>query len=136
MTTTLFENTKLCCRMFTGCTNPDCSYAHTLNEIRWGLEYGMEDVFFQKPADANMQHSSKYMPEPNETYFPRFLISFDDEEEVEPASLSITQHTEIVNQWQLSKLKDAYWTRLWALQLEYQRLSDHMGEMDMDICQE
>lgn len=132
------ENTKLCCDLFTGCQNVDCTYAHSLSEVRWGIDYAMEDVYFRKPADANKSiHGS--MPEPDASYLPKFIVTLEEDDEEEndlPAcSMSLTQLDTITSAWQLKKMKDAYWTRLWALLIEYQRLTDHMGEMEMDVSE-
>jgi len=137
--TTLYENTKLCCSLFTGCDNAYCSYAHSLSEIRWGLEYAMEDVYFKKPEGARSHSTLRgQMPEPDETNFPSFIVSLsddDDDDDFPPASMSLVQMNTIASAWQLKKMKEAYWTRLWTLEKEFQRLTDHMGEMDMDLSE-
>ena len=133
--------TKYCNKLFVGCTNAHCTFAHTPSECRWGVEYAEKDVTFTKPEDAN--ESTRFML-PEASLFPTFVITLPSEEEDDkeeeddekaPVSMSLGQITEITKAWQNEKLTQARWIWLRTLAREHHRLTDDGGEQDMDLSE-
>lgn len=118
---TTYSSTKFCKRMFSGCTNPYCPFAHSRATARWTPEYAEEDVVFKKP------HGSLGVP--------RFIVNLDDEsesdsEESERPSLSLRQLDGINKRWKPVYHQLAHDLRMQKLRSEYKK---QFGEKDMEI---
>lgn len=154
----MFESTKFCKDFYKGCTNVNCTFAHSKNAARWGIEYAMEDVYFTNPEGANLDSRKNPIPAPCAEFISQFLppmiVRFDedddektdddeetDDDENSPAfqqrnvcvSRKLSDISLICDMWLEEKHRLAKWTYEWTLRKEYQRLTDSMGEQDMEI---
>jgi len=93
----------------------------------------MEDVAFKKPEDAMKECRIIF---PNESYGPSFIIHFDEDGDVadeEPISISLSQMDKVEKEWKEKKINEAKWKWIHVLRKEHQRLTDHLGEMPMEL---
>ena len=72
--------TKYCYKLYSGCFNIDCNFAHCANELRASEEYARKDVKFEYVENDTL---------------PKFIIRFDDdddedEEDYEAPCLSLS----------------------------------------------
>ena len=129
--------TKYCNKLFVGCTNAYCTFAHTPAECRRDDSYATKDVVFVRPDDANTATSFMF---PNQSTFPRFVITLDHEDSDEEEdtytgpSMSLSQVVEITTQWQNQALASARWKWMHTLAKEYHALTMN-DEDDMDLSE-
>ena len=129
--------TKMCYAMYVGCTNEECTFAHTDKECRTkSMSAAMQGVKFIMPEN---------MPVPQGMSFIFRLSDSDDEEEKEEypqASMSLSGLTKAMYTPQYS-LQKAEWLSQQFIQAKLKRgifmarraaqKCEAMGEADMDL---
>ena len=124
------EFTKFCNKLYIGCENAYCKFAHHENECRWGSEFAKEDVVFHKPSDAMKECRGLF---PNETYGPSFIIHFDEEGDLvdeEPISISLSQMLHVEKEWKPKKMVEAKWKWIHVLR----ELQDALTKIDTQLA--
>jgi hypothetical protein len=129
--------TKMCRYVYTGCSNLECNYAHTIEECKHGIEYAMKGVDFVEPLDVL------------DTFLPRFIVRFDDDEDDDTptpmSTMSLSQidsiqQSEVYKQTQKEylsiRLQQLSKQRLWNQVREYIKLTMTYGEQDMEFSDE
>ena len=143
----MFEFTKFCKDFYTGCKNPECTYAHSRNEARWGPEYADEDVYYTRPHDADT-YSRERIPIPHHEitrpFLPEFIVRIeddteeDDEEWIAP-SISLTHMLSVTDVcqkvWLREKHRLAAFTREWTMRKAYYERFVYMEDVDMDTSE-
>ena len=71
-----YASTKFCKNMYTGCTNPYCTYAHSNAVARWTPKYAAEDIHFSRLDSKNS--------------IPKLIVNLRDEDDSDSEKKSIT----------------------------------------------
>ena len=123
---------KMCRRAYVGCFNIDCNFAHSEIECTTSPSYAKDGVRFVQPSDVL------------DTFLPRFIVRFDedDEDETPSSTMSLSQLTAIQESEEYKKTQEAYLPirmkqaarqRLFHMVREYNKLTMTYGEQDMDL---
>lgn len=132
-----FPSTKFCKRMYVGCTDPFCAFAHSDATARWTPAYAMEDVAFVHPPDSFRMghHARAAVPMHGPHVGKQFIVrlSDDSDEDKEPVTFSLTEMEREKDAWLRLKQVLAHDRRFLQLKKQYQR---EMGEKDMEISDE
>lgn len=131
--------TKYCNKLFVGCTNEHCTFAHYPHELcgpewdAWTDSRGFPTRFV-RPDDADLM-SKDLRPKASLPFVVRLYGDDSDssDEEYEPPSISLSQLVKHNEEWKRKKLTDARWARMWHLQKVRHALTTDVGERDMDI---
>ena len=123
--------TKYCNKLYVGCMNVECTYAHHPRELECSEVEGMKEVRFIKPHDAD-PHSRAIVPRMSEVPELSFIVHFDEDEERKAPVMSLSEMDRVTHAWRLKKMSDAYWTRQWHIRKVHD-MTRHHGEEDMAI---
>lgn len=136
----LFPSTKFCKRMYVGCTDPFCAFAHSDATARWTPAYAMEDVAFVHPPDSFRMghHARAAVPMHGPHVGKQFVVrlsddSEEDEKQDEPVTFSLTEMEREQAAWLRLKQLLAHDRRFLQLKKRYVQ---EMGEKDMEISDE
>lgn len=131
-----FPSTKFCKRMYVGCTDPFCAFAHSDATARWTPAYAMEDVAFVHPPDSfRMGHHARsavpmHGPHVGKQFVVRLSDDSEEEENEEPMTFSLTEMEREQAAWLRLKQMLAHDRRFLQLKKRYVQ---EMGEKDMEI---
>jgi hypothetical protein len=131
--------TKYCNKLFVGCTNEHCTFAHHPTELcgpewdAWTDAKGFPTRFV-RPDDAEPK-SKDLRPKAALPFVVRLYGDDSDstDDEYELPSISLSQLVKHNEEWKQRKLKEARWARIWHLKKVRHALTADMGERDMDI---
>jgi hypothetical protein len=140
--------TKYCNKLFVGCTNPDCTFAHSASELRgpewdaWTDKHGFPTRFF-RPDDADPT-SKDLRPKASVPFVVRFYEDESSEEDIEQPIFSLSKkdikqpifslskEIDYTEKWKQRKMVEARWARMWHVAKARHALTD-TGERDMDM---